>query len=314
MASHYILLTIMGLLGVIAASDIVVNSAQKIARNLKLSELVIGLTVTAIGTNLPEIFTTVAAALNNLHGIESSGLAMGNIVGSCTANITIILGICGIFGIFFFKRTSLIRDSTAMFFSAAFVIFLSLDGVISKIEGVILIMIYGGYILFMLEREKITKVEVEYPKSNTFLNLILIAIGIAGLIFFADIMVDFGVLVASQFQVPESLIGILIGLGTSMPELAVSLAAIIRKSGMLSIGNLIGSNISDTLLALGIGAAISGFSVARSVVLYDMVFWIASTAIVILLLLNHLNLNKKESSVLLIIYILYLYLKVVYSL
>ena len=303
----------MGLLGVIAASNIVVVAAQKIARNLRVSELVIGLTVTAIGTNLPEIFTTIIAAYNNLTGLESSGIAIGNIVGSCTANITIILGICGIVSMFVFKKSSLYRDCTAMFLSAVFVIILSLDGRISKIEGVIMIMVYVGYILFMLEREKYAVTEVEYPKANTLLNVILIAAGLAGLLFFAKIMVDFGIATAYILNVPENLVGILIGLGTSMPELAVSLTAILRKSGMLSIGNLIGSNISDTLFALGVGAAISGFNVARSVIMLDMVFWIASTTIVILLLTNHLNLNAKESSILIVFYIVYIYIKLVYG-
>jgi cation:H+ antiporter len=314
LAVHFILFTILGLLGVVASSDIIVNSAQKIARNLRISELVIGLTVTAIGTNLPEIFTTVVSAWNNLNGIESSGIAVGNIVGSCIANITIMLGICGIFSIFVFRRESLYRDCVAMFLATAFVIVLSLDGRLEPIEGVIMVMIYCGYILFMLEREKISKTEVEYPKSNTILNLIIIAVGIAALLLFAKVMVDYGIKVADWVGVPETLVGILIGLGTSVPELSVSLIAIIKKSGMLSIGNLIGSNISDTLFALGIGAAISGFNVAKSIVLFDMVFWVASTVIVMLLLFNHLNLNSKESSILVILYLIYIYLKLIYAL
>ena len=308
----FILFTLIGLIGIVASSNIVVNAAQKIARNLKVSELVIGLTVTAIGTNLPEIFTTVVSAWNNTKGIESSGIAVGNIVGSCIANITSILGICGIFSIFVFKRTSLYRDCVTMFLSTAFVIMLSLDGRITKIEGIVMLMIYVGYILFMLEREKLSVVEVEYPKANTFLNIILIIIGLAALLFFAKVMVDYGIQVAESLEVPESLVGILIGLGTSIPELAVSLAAIVKKSGMLSIGNIIGSNISDTLFALGIGAAISGFNVARNLVMFDMIFWIASTVIVILLLTNHLNLNARESSILIVFYIVYIYLKFVF--
>jgi cation:H+ antiporter len=312
--ANLILIAIVALIGVIAASDIIVNAAQKIARNLKISELVIGLTVTAIGTNLPEIFTTIAASLNNLKGIESSGIALGNIVGSCTANITIILGLCGIFSIFVFRRKSLYRDCLAMFLSAFLVIILSLDRRISQIEGIVLIMIYAGYLLFMLEREKVTKTEIEYPKSNMFINLILIAAAITALILFAEILVNNAVKIAALFAVPESLIGVLIGLGTSMPELAVSFVAIIRKSGMLSIGNLLGSNIANTLLVLGLGGVISGFNVGASIIQFDMIFWIASTVIVTLLLFNHLNLNSKESSVLFVLYVLYIYLKITYSL
>jgi cation:H+ antiporter len=308
------LFAILGLIGLVVTSDIVVNSARKIARNLRISELVIGLTVTAIGTNLPEIFTTIAASVNNLQGIESSGIALGNIVGSCIANITIILGICGIAGTFVFSRHSLYRDCIAMFLSSVFVIILSLDGRLSWIEGVILIMIYVGYILFMLEGEKATIVESEYPKANTFLNVGVIIAAMAGLIFFANILVDSAVEIANLFQLPESLIGVLIGLGTSMPELAVSLMALVRKSGMLSIGNLIGSNISNTLFSLGLGAVISGFAVSRSIIQFDMIIWVAATVIVTLLLFDHLNLSALKSSVLIVVYVTYLYLKIIYSL
>lgn len=312
--AHEILFAILGLIGLVVTSDIVVNSARKIARNLRISELVIGLTVTAIGTNLPEIFTTIAASVNNLQGIESSGIALGNIVGSCIANITIILGICGIAGTFVFSRHSLYRDCIAMFLSSVFVIILSLDGRLSWIEGVILIMIYVGYILFMLEGEKATIVESEYPKANTFLNVGVIIAAMAGLIFFANILVDSAVEIANLFQLPESLIGVLIGLGTSMPELAVSLMALVRKSGMLSIGNLIGSNISNTLFSLGLGAVISGFAVSRSIIQFDMIIWVAATVIVTLLLFDHLNLSALKSSVLIVVYVTYLYLKIIYSL
>ncbi|MBW3012264.1 calcium/sodium antiporter [Candidatus Woesearchaeota archaeon] len=312
---NYLAFTLIGLVGLVFASDIVVAGAQRIARALKVSEFFIGLTITSIGTSLPEIFTNVAAAINLNKGLSSaSGIAIGNIIGSNISNITLIVGIAGLLGALGMRKEALKRDGIMMIFTSLLFVAMSLNGIISRLEGIILLMIFVGYILFVMEREKFVKEVRTEPKSHIIFNLFFIAIGIAAVVYFADIMVVSGVKLAQYWGVRESLIGVFVGLGTSAPEISVSVTAAFRKSAELSLGNLIGSNIINILIALGIGAAISGFIVSKPVIMFDMVFLIVASAIPLLILFEHAAITRRESGILILLYALFLYLKIVFSL
>ncbi|MBD3260019.1 hypothetical protein GF371_05340 [Candidatus Woesearchaeota archaeon] len=307
-----LLLVIGGLIGLVVASSFTVKAAQAIARSLAISELIIGLTITSIGTSIPEITTNIFAAVDKLKGLEhASGIAVGNILGSNLSQITIILGICGLIATrLYISKRSLFRDGLMMFVAACILFLASIDGNISRIEGGILITIYLAYLFFISQQEKVVKKEKpSVSKLRIFLYLLMLTVSIAGVLFFGNIMVKHGIFLAKSIQINTYIIGLFVGLGTSLPELSISIAAVIKKSGSLSIGNLIGSNITDPLLSIGIGASIGGFVVAKSVLQFDFIFWIAATAIALLLLFNHQNLNRKEASILILLYAVFIYIK-----
>ncbi|MBW3011453.1 sodium:calcium antiporter, partial [Candidatus Woesearchaeota archaeon] len=274
------------------SSSVVVKAAENTAKALRVTPFVIGVTVTSIGTSLPEIFTSVAAGFNNLNGIESSGIAVGNIIGSGMANITIVLGLVGLFVMFRATKRSLRRDGTMLIVGVVAFLLTSIDGFISRKEGIILIAIYLAYLVYVLYQEKIIQEEDHVRTKASFwkilIDFVFIFAGIALIIYSSDMMVDKFIHVAETLQIRPSLIGIFVGLGTSLPELSVSLVAVAKRAKALSLGNLIGSNICDPLLALGSGAVISGFTVARSVLFFDFAFWILATLIVLFLLWNNL--------------------------
>ncbi len=305
-----VLIIIIGILGLWWGSDIVVVAAKRIAERLRISELIIGLTVVSIGTSIPEIATNIAAGFSVKQGLPASGIAIGNIVGSCLAQITIILGICGLFGTFYYKKKKLMRDGTIMLGAVGIVFIVSHDLKITQVEGIILMLFYIGYIIYLCAQERIfTKTRKATNHYHTFIDIIKILFGTGIVVAGSYAVVDTGVILAETIGIRETLIGLFLGLGTSLPELTISLKAIRKGAHSLSLGNLIGSNITDPLFSLGSGAAIAGFAVLPQTLLIDIPFWIAGTLIALLLLYNNERFDKAESIVLIMFYCLFIYLQ-----
>lgn len=307
-----ILFVIISLAGIVFGSNIVVVAAQKIARTLKISELFIGLTVTAIGTSLPEIFTNIAAAVDRNAGIQTSSLALGQIIGSSITDMTLIMGIAGFIGALGLRKSALKRDGMMMVLTGILFLLFASNGVISAVEGVIMLIIFVGYILFVLQREKAVK-EVRTEKSSIVLNLLLLALGFAAIIYFANILVLSAVNVAKTFNVSMTLIGVLIGLGTAAPEMSVSITAAIRRSAEMSLGNLIGSTVVNILLAIGIGATISNYVVSLQIITFDIIYMLLVFVLALIILFEHARINKKEALVLILLYVFFLYLKIMFG-
>jgi len=256
---------------------------------------------------LPEISNSIMAAINNLRGIESSGLIVGNIIGGTLMQVTLLLGVVTMFAVLHTTHKSLFRDGSMIIASIIIMYLFSLDGSVSKIEGIILIAIYMAYLIHLLRTEKVMN-KVKIRKENPLLDILIIIIGLAMVIFGAKFAIENGVILARKLNILEAFIGLFIGVGTSLPELSVSIKAAIRQSHHLSLGNILGSSITNPLFAFGSGAAISGFIVSKTALLFYFPFWIIATLIALLMLFDHMNLNKKEGAVLILLYILFIYL------
>ncbi|MEA3255459.1 MAG: calcium/sodium antiporter [Candidatus Altiarchaeota archaeon] len=307
---------ILGLLGLWWGSDFAVEAARRIAVKLRVSDLIIGLTITSIGTSLPEIATNVMAGFAEE---DASGLAVGNIIGSDLCQITLLLGIVGFMATLTIPKRALKRDGFMLFIALILMYITASDGHVTRGEGILLVFTYIIYLIYLLNQERVlrnNKTKKESGKGSHTLGIDLIKtfVGLTFVVAGAYLIVENGVSIASRMGITESLIGIFVGLGTSIPELTVSLRAIKQKAGELSLGNLIGSNITDPLLSFGLGASVAGVSVTSSVIHFDFVYWMVATAIALLLLYNHMNLNRKESTVLIILYLLFIYLKVMFFL
>ena len=290
----------------------VINGALGLAKLLHLSHSFVGLAILGVGTDLPEVFVTLKAAILHLKGIESSGIITGNAIGSSISQITIILGIAGLLLKFSMTKEDLFRNGVFLLSSTLLLFMFGFDGVINRIEGTILVITYASY-YWLLLRTSDTK-EDEYPsdKSVSKLTIILyLLLGLLVLIYSSHLVVNNAMLLATKWNVEQSFVGIvIIGLGTSLPELAVSIGAAIRKSAEMSVGNIIGSNIFDGLIPIGLGGLISTTSMENHLLKFDLPILLGVSLLVVLFLRTKRGISKPEGIALIAIYLIYILLKI----
>lgn len=311
-----VLFLIAGLIGLWIGSGIAIDFGKKIAEALKISTLIIGLTVTSVGTSLGEIVTNIVAGYHRLKGIETSGLAIGTVIGSNISLITFVLGFCGFFTIYYLerKKSSIRRDWSMLFFAIGLMFLFSFDDrKIDTIEAGIMILVYGIYIFLLFKQEEVFEKVVDSQnnkhKVRLIFDLMMVFVGVFIVVYSANLIINNGVLMANKFRMSGELIGILIGFGTSLPELTISLHSIYKGSHGLSIGNLIGGGITDPLLSLGIGALMAPIFVDNSALFFDIPFMFISTLIAWLFFLRGGKLDKLEASMLVLLYGIFIWLK-----
>ena len=292
-------------LGVIwLGANFVVNSAVKIAKSLNLSHAFIGLTVVSIGTSLPEIFTHIFSSIDILKGIEASAVAVGTNIGSNMVQITFVMGLLGLLTVIKANRKILRRDYLVMLGSIAVLFLMSLDGRVGRIEGVLLVLAYALYLWALAKKEKmveITEYKANYWKEGSIMVFGLIILGIA-----ANAIVMHALNFADAWGISASFIGVLIiGISTALPELTTALIAILKGAHGISLGVLVGSNITNPLFALGIGAVISGYSIENAILWYDLPFWFFASLIPLLFFWKKLELRKWQALVMIIVYLAY---------
>ena len=315
MANEFLFL-FLGVLGLWFGSSIAVEYGRKIADSLGVSTLIVGLTVTSIGTSLGEITTNIVAGYNRLQGIETSGLAIGTIIGSNVSLITFVLGFCGLFTVYYLerKKSSMKRDWNMLFLAIGLMFLFAVDdNKIDALEAFVMIAVYGAYLFTLFRQEQVFKKVIDNNKSDyrarVFFDLALVFFGIIGVIYSANLVIDNGVLIANILKIDNELIGILVGFGTSLPELTISLHSIFKGSHGLSIGNLIGGGIVDPLLSLGAGALIAPVLVTDLELSFDVPFMFVATLVAWLFFMRGGKLDKFEATLLMLMYAAFIYLK-----
>ncbi|MBK8522344.1 MAG: calcium/sodium antiporter [Ferruginibacter sp.] len=305
-------LIITGLIGLWLGTKWIINGALGIAKRFNLSHSFVGVAILAVGTDLPEVFVTVKASLLHLKGIESSGIITGNAIGSSISQITFILGVAGLLMNFTMIKKDLWRDGIALLASVLMLFFFGIDGIVTRLEGVILLLMYMIY-YFILVRNKTLNTDdnangVDY--SNIALALFLV-FGFSVLIISSHLVVENAMKLAEKWGVAQSFIGIaIIGLGTSLPELAVSVGAAIRRSAGMSVGNIIGSNIFDGFIPIGLGATISTTNMEGNLLRFDLPFLFGVTFLVLIFLKTKKGISKPEGIILIVIFLLYILAKI----
>ena len=254
-----------------------VNGGVAIAKKLRISNLIIGMTVVAYGTSTPELAATVAAAG------EHSEIILGNVIGSNIANIGMVIGITAILVPLVVSRSTLRKEIPIMLGVSLLLIVLSLDGELSQYDGIILIGFLISFTIFTYKDVKKQRDETVQDtndsKNNIYLKAAgLIVLGIAFLGVGAYLTVENAVVLAEEFGLSEKLIGLtVIAIGTSLPELITSVIAIRKGHADIGVGNIIGSNIYNILMIMGVGAVLGSVIVASSVFI-DYVIMIAFSA------------------------------------
>ena len=256
-----ILLIIIGFIFLIVSADILVDGSSGIAKKFHIPEIIIGLTIVSIGTSMPELFVSITSALEG-----HSDMAIGNIIGSNLSNLLLILGLSAIIKpIIFQKETRYYEIPMCLFFTIILMIFCNSQNKISRIEATILLILFCtflGYTIFMGKKESknnLIEIDVkENKKNSTIKNIILIILGVVGLKIGGDLTVNNTVNVANYFNISEKIISLtILAVGTSLPELVTSVMAAIKGNSDIAIGNIIGSNIFNILLIIGMSAVIN---------------------------------------------------------
>jgi cation:H+ antiporter len=293
------ILLIVGLVLILLGADALVNGASAVARKYGISEFVVGLTIVGIGTSAPELIVSAISAING-----SSDIAIGNVVGSNISNVFMILGVTAIIAPITLTKSNLKYDlpialgvSLLLFVLAYDSIFLGKEfNVISRWDGLIL---FAMFVLFMIYSFKSSasgdqneeSAESENGKVNIVKSVLLIVCGLVGLVLGGRLFVNSGSDIARGFGVSDALIGITVmAIGTSLPELAASVNAAIKKKGQMALGNVIGSNIFNILLILGTSSIIRPLTLG-GITMIDMGMMILTT---VMIMLSALLISKKE--------------------
>lgn len=305
-----LLLVFAGLAGLWFGTKLAIQGAKELALRLNVSRTFIGLAVLAIGTDLPEIFVSISGTLKSLGGEDSSGVIAGNAIGSCIAQISIILGVASLFNPHALEHNKW-RDGTALLLSLLILIACAIDGVITRVEGLLLLLSYTGYFIFLMRQPGIAVVTEKKsgPSYKIVVNLIA---GLAVLLFASHIVVENSMKLAEEWNVSQTFIGIiLIGLGTSLPELAVALGAAFRKENGLSVGTLVGSNIFDALLPVGISSVVRPLTIHPEMITIDLPVLLGLSTLALVFLIQ--GFNRTKAMVLIASYFLYVVASIIWK-
>ena len=294
------------------AADWLVRGSSSLARRLGMSELVIGLTIVAIGTSAPELVTGVAAALRG-----APGIVMGNAVGSNIANLGLVLGAGALFGRIPVKPRIVWFDGLLMVAITGLALWLAFDGAVSRLDGVILILCLAALTWWTIRRGDVPAEEAaesEQPVEAGWLVAVLLIAGVAGLAFGADILVKAATTMARHFGVSDILIGAtVVALGTSLPELAASIAAIHRKRYGIMLGNLVGSCQFNLMAIIGIPAAIIPLEVSGPLLTLHLPALAVVSLLAWLTLYTKGMVLRREGAFLLAMYVAYIILSIKWS-
>lgn len=271
-------LIVIGLVMLVSGGDILVQGASGIAKRFKLSPLVIGMTVVAFGTSAPELMVSVKAAY-----MGSPEIALGNVIGSNIANIAFVLALTVLIFPLAIDRNSKLIDWPVMFIASIVFYLFALDGSISRIEGSIMFIALVAFTIFIirnsLNQSKSYEPDLEEHIPNIWLSIGKNLAGLVLLYFGSKWLVSGAIEVAENFGVEERIIGVtVIAFGTSVPELAASIMAAIKKEADISIGNLVGSNIFNILCVIGLTAIIKPIEVTDKIINPDM-YWMLAIAL-----------------------------------
>lgn len=262
-----ILLIVLGLGLLVFGANALVDGASSVARKLGISEFVIGLTIVGFGTSCPELVVSVAGAIQG-----SSDIAIGNVSGSNIFNVLLILGVTAFLMPVGITKTNKKRDIPITFIVTVLCIIFAVSGLsINRWEGIGALILFALYlyICFKFDSKDCSKEEDSKKINKTWIAIIYIALGLAGLIFGGNLIVNNAVLLAQQIGVSEKVIAVtLLAGGTSLPELVTCIVAAAKKKDQLALGNILGSNVFNVLLVLGSSAAIKPLS-TKAVNIYD---------------------------------------------
>lgn len=297
-----IIIIIIGVAMVLKGADFLTEGAAALARRVNIPEIVIGLTIVAAGTSAPELFVSLVSALKG-----TSDLAVGNVVGSNTMNCMLIVGCAAMVAPMTISRSTVKKDIPFSVGASVLLMLLALNSFLGRLDGIMLLL---GFVFFMIytlmqvKKDSVDKVQAETSpvwKNVLFLlgGLLLLAVG-------SNLFVDHASNLALALGVSEGVVGLtVVAGGTSLPELATSVVAARKGQSAIAIGNVIGSNVFNILLILGLTATISPLAIA-GITTVDMAVMLLSVALVWLFSFTRFTVERWEGAALVGGYLVYL--------
>ena len=314
-----ILLLAVGFAFLVKGADFFVEGSSSIAKKLKVPPIIIGLTIVAMGTSLPETAVSVTASL-----VQNNELAVSNVVGSNIFNLMFVIGVCSILTPIMVQKATVVRDIPLSLGCALFLLVLGVSGLGDKAgmtlghaDGVIFLIVFAGYIFTMVRsamkaRAAGQKVEIEgveecdnmkelsYGKSILFL-----IVGAAAIAFGGDLTVDTASRIAIELGMSQTLVGLtIVSIGTSLPELVTSVVAARKNEVDMAVGNAVESNIFNILMVLGISSAISPVALIRENII-DIVLLMVFSVMVWIFAGTRKKIERKEGIIMVVVYLVY---------
>lgn len=306
-----ILLILVGFVMLIKGADILVDGSSAIAKKMRISEIIIGLTIVSIGTSMPELFVSTTSAIQG-----ASDISIGNIIGSNICNLLFILGLSAVIQpVKFQKQTKWIENPMSIILTLIFFTICNVNQNVSRIEGIILIVLFVAFLIYTIAMGKKSQNEVilelsleEAKKVSVIKNVMLIILGIVALKIGGDLVVDNAKIVATALNVSEKIIGLtIVAIGTSLPELVTSVTAAIKGESDIAIGNIIGSNIFNMLLIIGVSATIHPITYNITYNSQMMILFVAMTLMLIFPFIKPKDeLSRKNGLILVLLYLFYM--------
>lgn len=304
-------LLLLGLGGLWGGTLLTIRGAVQLAERYGLSHGFVGLAVLSVGTDLPELVVALSGSMQQLQGVEASGVIVGSAFGSAITQGTLVLGVAGLFGYLPVAPRMVRRDGAVLILSIALAAALAFDGIVTRLEGTVMMLAYLIYFVSLVQAEAKKAQPEELVPDGRLPAPLSIGLGIVVVTLAAHVVVTVGIDIASAIGVSQTLLGVIfVGIGTSLPELALSVRAAMQNHSSLSVGNVIGSNIFDLLMPVGVGAAIYPLTVADSTVFFDFPALLLTTLALVFFLVRKRGLQRSEAISLVAIYAGYAALRV----
>lgn len=292
------------------SGEFLVRGGVCLAKNFKISTLVVGVTVVSLGTSAPELVVSVNAVLT-----DHPAISIGTVIGSNISNIALVLGLMVMISPISVNSKSVKTDWPIMMGTTVIFYLLILNSKLQFIEGLIFVALLAGFMVWSIQRSRHENIELgtkfEKPKYSVMVSLVLIVLSSTGLVIGANWLVKGASGIALAMGVSEHAISVsVIALGTSIPEVATSVVAALRKETDILVGNIMGSNIFNILGILGVTSLVKTIPIEESVLKFD-IFWVLGISLLLFFFILPLNggrIDRWKGVVLLLIYSLYIYL------
>ncbi len=298
-----ILLIIAGVAMVLYGADRLTEGASALARRMNVPEIIIGLTIVAAGTSAPELFVSLVSALKG-----TPDMAIGNVVGSNTMNAMLIVGCAAMVAPMTISKSTVRKDIPFSVFASVLLVLLSLNSFLGRIDGILLLAGFASFMYYTLSQAKVGAAASvsEVKPVKPWLSAFFVLLGLALLVIGSNIFVDSASRVAYSLGISEGVVGLtIVAGGTSLPELATSVVAARKGQSAIAIGNVIGSNVFNILLILGLTATISPMQI-QGVTMVDLSLMLGSVVLVWLFSRTKYTVERWEGAVLVIGYLVYL--------
>ena len=271
-----IVLIIIGVALVLFGADRLTEGASALARRMNVPEIIIGLTIVAAGTSAPELFVSLVSALKG-----TPDLAVGNVVGSNTMNAMLIVGCAAMVAPMTISRSTVKKDIPFSVVASVLLILLALDSFLGRVDGIILLAGFAVFMVYTLMQAKAGSAsEVQAETSPVWKNIVYLLGGLLGLVLGSNLFVDSASSVAYALDISEGVVGLtVVAGGTSLPELATSVVAARKGQSAMAIGNVIGSNVFNILLILGLTATITPMEL-QGITVVDLLVMVVSMLLV----------------------------------